>query len=145
MIIKSPAFGNNQDIPSKYTCDGGDINPPLEFSDAPDNAKTLVLIMDDPDAPIGVWDHWIVFNIPADVKSISENEEPAGIHGIGTSGNLKYHGPCPSDGKHRYFFKLYALDAELNLPEGSAKKEVEKAMENHILDKAEIIGLYARK
>ncbi|KPJ54869.1 hypothetical protein AMJ47_02235 [Parcubacteria bacterium DG_72] len=145
MKIKSSVFENNQNIPSKYTCDGQDINPALEFSDIPENTKTLVLIMDDPDAPAGTWDHWIVFNIPTDTKEIAENEEPPGVHGKGTSNNLEYHGPCPPDREHRYFFKLYALDTELDLPEGSTKQEVEEAMQGHILDEAELIGLYKRE
>ncbi len=149
MKIKSSAFENNQSIPSKYTCDGQDTNPALEFSDIPEDAKTLVLIMDDPDVPVnlrgdGMWDHWIVFNISPDIKEISEGEEPLGVHGRGTSGNLKYHGPCPPDREHRYFFKLYALDKELDLPEGSTKQEVETAMQGHILESAELIGLYKR-
>jgi hypothetical protein len=147
MKITSPAFKNNGMIPSRYTCDGININPPLTFSDIPENTKTLVLIMDDPDAvkPAGkVWDHWIVFNIPKETTEIQEDQEPNGIHGKGTSGNLKYHGPCPPDGEHRYFFKLYALNTELNLIEGSKKSEVEKAMQSYIIEKAELIGKYSK-
>lgn len=143
--IKSSAFENNQSIPSKHTCDGEDINPHLYFLDVPEDAVTLVLIMDDPDAPIGCWDHWVVFNIPSNVKEVKEGKEPLGVHGEGTSGNLEYHGPCPPDREHRYFFKLYALDRELYLKEGCSKIEVEKAMEGHIITKAELIGLYNRK
>jgi Raf kinase inhibitor-like YbhB/YbcL family protein len=144
MKLTSAVFQNNQSIPSKYTCDGEDINPPLEISDVLQQAKSLVLIMDDPDAPSGTWDHWIVFNIPPDTKSIAEGKEPAGIHGKGTSGNLEYHGPCPPDREHRYFFKLYALDTDLNLAEGSTKKQVESAMQGHIIDQTQLIGLYTR-
>ncbi len=145
MEIKSSVFDNNQRIPEKHTCDGQDINPPLYILDIPKNAVSLVLIMDDPDAPVGTWDHWIVFNIPPGTEDIAENEEPPGVHGKGTSNNLEYHGPCPPDREHRYFFKLYALDTELNLPEGSTKQEVEKAMQGHIIESSELIGLYERR
>ncbi len=148
MKIISPAFKNNTLLASKYTCDGEDINPPLEFQDIPENTKSLVLIMDDPDAikPAGkVWDHWLVFNIPPETKKIEENKEPEGIHGLGTSDNLDYHGPCPPDGQHRYFFKLYALDIKLNLNEGITKKEIEIALKDNIIEQAELIGLYQKK
>lgn len=142
--IASSAFSNNGAIPSKYTCDGDDISPSLVITGVPEGTKSLVLIMDDPDAPVGMWDHWVVFNIPPSVSEIAEGQEPQGIHGKGTSGNLEYQGPCPPDREHRYFFKLYALDTELDLKEGVSKKEVEKAMENHILDRTELVGLYER-
>lgn len=134
-------------IPVKYTCNGENINPPLEFVEVPEEAVSLVLIMDDPDVPVQVredrmWNHWIKFNIPPTTRGVAENSEPAGVAGIGTSENLKYHGPCPPDTEHRYFFKLYALDTELDLPEGATKKEVEKAMTNHIIAQAQLIGLY---
>lgn len=142
--LTSSVFVNNSAIPSKYTCDGDDVNPSLAIARVPEGAKSLVLIMDDPDAPVGMWDHWVVFNIPPSVSEIAEGEEPQGVHGKGTSGNLGYKGPCPPDKEHRYFFKLYALDTELDLQEGVSKKDVEKAMEGHILGKAELIGLYER-
>jgi len=148
MKLTSSAFQHQSKIPSKYTCDGADVNPPLAISDVPPNAKSLVLIMDDPDAmkPAGkVWDHWIVWNIPPFTKEIAEGQEPRGVHGKGTSGNLKYHGPCPPDMVHRYFFTLYALDTGLQLPEGSAKADVEKAMKGHILARTELMGRYERK
>jgi len=147
MKIISKAFENNSLIPAKYTCNGENVNPPLEFVDVPAEAKSLVLIMDDPDVPSQVredrmWVHWLKFNMPAETKFIEEDSEPEGVAGIGTSNNLKYHGPCPPDKQHRYFFKLYALDTKLNLPEGATKTEVEKAMSNHIIAQAELIGLY---
>ncbi len=147
MKIISSAFRNGEMIPVKYTCNGENINPPLEFVEVPEEAVSLVLIMDDPDVPVQVredrmWNHWIKFNIPPTTRGVAENSEPAGVAGIGTSGNLKYHGPCPPDTEHRYFFKLYALDTELDLPEGATKKEVEKAMTNHIIAQAQLIGLY---
>lgn len=148
MKLQSTVFEHNGNIPSKYTCDGENINPPLYISDVPQEAKALVLIMDDPDAikPAGkVWDHWLVFNIPVDTKDIPEDQQPVGVAGINSRQNLTYGGPCPPDGEHRYFFKLYAIDIELTLPEGSTKPEIEKAMEGHIIDQAELVGLYNRQ
>ncbi len=147
MELTSSTFQQNQKIDSKYTCDGENSNPPLTIADVPKEAKSVVLIMDDPDAvkPAGkIWDHWIVFNIPPETKEIPEGKEPEGIHGKGTGGNFKYKGPCPPDTEHRYFFKLYALDVMLNLKEGATKVEVEKAMQGHILAKAELVGRYER-
>lgn len=147
MKIKSRAFEEGEKIPSKYTCDGENINPPLEISEVPGNAKSLVLIMDDPDAvkPAGkVWDHWLVWNIPPSTTEILEGREPEGVHGKGTAGNKEYYGPCPPDAEHRYFFKIYALDNMLDIPEGSTKAVLEKAMEGHIIDMAELIGRYQR-
>jgi hypothetical protein len=131
-------------MPTKFTCDGNDINPSLLISGVPEQAKSLVLIMDDPDAPVGIWDHWIVFNIQPDIEQIEEGTEPSGIHGLGTSGNLKYNGPCPASGEHRYFFKLYALDTMLALGEGASKQEVERAMERHVIEQTELVGKYRR-
>ncbi|MDA2922125.1 YbhB/YbcL family Raf kinase inhibitor-like protein [Patescibacteria group bacterium AH-259-L07] len=150
MNISSSAFEHNSLMPAKYTCDGDDINPDLIFSDIPEEAKSLALIMDDPDVPKsiradGMWDHWVVFNIPSSTNQILEGQEPAGVHGIGTSGDKEYHGPCPPDREHRYFFKLYALDTQIDLNEGATKIEVEEAMQGHIIDQAELIGLYQRQ
>lgn len=149
MKLMSPAFEHEGKIPSKYTCDGENISPPLTVSDVPPETKSLALIMDDPDVPKhlrsdGMWDHWVVFNIPASMRDIKEGNEPDGIHGIGTGGNMNYFGPCPPDREHRYFFKLYALDTELDLPEKATKQQLEKAMENHIIEKAELMGKYER-
>lgn len=143
MEITSPAFKHNEYIPSKYTCEGEDINPALVLSGIPKEAKSLALIMDDPDAPMGVWVHWVVFDMPL-VSHIEENSSP-GKPGITNSGRSNYHGPCPPSGTHRYFLKIYALDTRLNLKEGISKGQLEKAMQGHILDKAELIGLYKRK
>jgi Raf kinase inhibitor-like YbhB/YbcL family protein len=151
MKISSPAFDHGGKIPSRHTCDGENVSPPLLFSDVPGAAKTLTLIMDDPDVPKhvrkeGIWDHWIVFNIPADLRDIKEGEEPpGGTPGLGTNGNEEYFGPCPPDREHRYFFKLYALDTELNLPQGASKKQVEDAMKGHVLEQAELMGRYERQ
>lgn len=145
MRLTSTAFQHNTSIPSQYTCDGNDISPPLAISDVPSESKSLALIMDDPDAPAGVWDHWVVFNISPSTTSIPEGQEPLGVHGKGTSGNTNYKGPCPPDRQHRYFFKLFALDTMLDLAEGSTKAQVEQAMKGHVLDQTELIGLYNRK
>lgn len=150
MKISSSSFEHDGTMPSKYTCDGEDLNPPLTFSGVPSKARSLVLIMDDPDVPKylredGVWDHWIIFNIPSGVTEIREGEEPRGVAGIGTSGNLEYHGPCPPDTEHRYFFRLYALDSNLDLRESSTKEEVLNSMEGKIIDQAELIGKYERR
>ncbi|MEK6891746.1 MAG: YbhB/YbcL family Raf kinase inhibitor-like protein [Nanoarchaeota archaeon] len=145
MQLTSSAFQHNSIMPSEFTCDGENINPPLSIIDVPANAKSLVLIVDDPDAPAGTWDHWVVFNMLPSTKQIGKNSQPQGVAGKNSGGRNNYQGPCPPSGTHRYFFKLYALDATLNLPEGSGKKQVESAMQGHILAKTELIGLYKRK
>ena len=143
--ITSSAFADGEAIPPKYTADGDDVNPPLIISGVPEGAQSLVLIMDDPDAPMGTWDHWIVFNIPADTSEITEDSVPAGaIQGRNSWGRSDYGGPAPPRGTHRYFFKLYALDTKLDLPAGSKKTRLEAAMKGHILADAELIGLYSR-
>lgn len=143
LIIKSPSFGKNQKIPRKYTCDGDDINPQLQIEQLPSETKSLVLIIDDPDAPNGTWDHWVLWNIPSTGK-IEENSVP-GIEGLNSFGKHSYGGPCPPSGTHRYFFKVYALDTELKLGSDAEKKNVETAMRNHILAKGELIGIYSRE
>ena len=145
MKLTSPAFTHNGAIPSEYTCDGSDLSPPLEISDVPSNAKSLVLINDDPDAPVGTWDHWIVFNIPSSIEDIPKGTEPKGTAGRNSWGRTGYGGPCPPSGTHRYFFKLYALDTELNLQEGATKKDLERAMQGHIIAQAELMGTYKRR
>ncbi len=150
MKISSPAFQHNGSIPSKYTCDGQNTNPTLDFADIPAGAKSLVLLMDDPDVPKsirpdGMWDHWVVWNMPPTTVSITEGETPTGAVGKNTGGSQLYGGPCPPDREHRYFFKLYALDALLDLPEGSSKAVVEKAMKGHVLAQAELVGRYNRQ
>lgn len=145
MKLTSPAFAHNGQIPSEFTCDGSGVSPPLSISEAPKGAKSLALVMDDPDAPVGTFVHWVVWNIPADTKEIRKNSEPTGMQGKTDFGRMGYGGPCPPSGAHRYFFKLYALDAELSLPKGSSKKDLEKAMESHVIEKAELIGRYKRK
>ena len=144
MKITSSGFQNNSKIPEKYTCDGENINPPLSFSDIPQNAKSLVLIMDDPDAPMGTFVHWVLFNIDSRENGIAENSS-LGTEGLSTTEKKEYIGPCPPSGTHRYFFKLYALDTALNLPSTPDKKAVEEKMQGHIIEKAELIGLYNRR
>ena len=142
MKFTSPAFGHNQTIPKKYTCEGDDINPRLIITDIPAAAKSLTLIVDDPDAPMGTWVHWVVFDIPV-AGEIKEDSIP-GKQGYNDFGRNDWGGPCPPSGTHRYFFKIYALDTILNLKEGVKKKEVERAMRGHILDKTELVGLYKK-
>ncbi len=143
MKITSSAFSNRQKIPTKYTCGGENINPPLKIEQVPQEAKSLVLIMYDPDSPVGVWDHWIVFNINPNIEGIAEHSVPPNsIQGKNSWGSSEYGGPCPPTGTHRYFFKLYALDIKLKLNLGATKEKVESLMTNHILDQAELVGLY---
>ena len=145
MEISSVAFQNNQNIPAKYTCDGQNINPPLEFKGVPDKAQSLVLICDDPDAPAGTWTHWTVWNINPQLNKIEENSVPEeGIEGKTSKGDTGYHGPCPPSGSHRYFFRVFALDAKLNLDTSANIGQLQKAIEGHILEQAELVGLYQR-
>lgn len=144
MKITSPSFEHNQNMSSKYSCDGENVNPPLQFIDIPQNAKSLVLIVDDPDAPSKTWIHWVVFNIDPKTSGIEENSKPTtGIEGMTDFGRTGWGGPCPPSGVHRYFFKLYALDSTLNLSSAAGKKEVEDAMEDHIIESSELTGLYS--
>lgn len=149
MKIESDAFKNNGSIPKKYTCDGEGLNPPLLFTDIPSNSKSLALIMEDLDVPHsirvdGMFDHLMMWNIPPDTKIIKEGVPPVGIFGKNGAGTLKYIGPCPPDREHRYFFKLFALDARLSLHEGIGKPELLSAMEGHVIAEAELIGTYNR-
>ena len=146
MKITSSAFKHNEKIPVKYTCNGDDINPPLQFSDVPPDAKSLVLIVDDPDAPLGTWVHWVVFNIDSAVSEVAENSVPkGGVEAQTNFGSSGYGGPCPPQGTHRYFFKLYALDVRLTLDTQVDKKVVEEKMQGHILAQAELVGLYSQQ
>ncbi len=145
--INSSAFNNGETIPVQFTCDGQDFSPALGWSGAPEGTKSFALIMDDPDAPMGTWDHWLLFNLPADTPSLPEgiSDLPVGTRvGQNSWGRNDYGGPCPPDREHRYFFKLYALDTTLNLQTGAMKAELERAMQGHILAQAEIIGNYNR-
>jgi len=143
MILTSQNFKHNEKIPIKFTGDGEDINPELEINNIPEDTKSLVLIMDDPDAPSGTWDHWIVFNINPKTKIILKNSIPEnGVQGQNSWGENNYRGPNPPSRIHRYFFKMFALDTKLGLEKGANKQEIEVAIKDHILDKAELIGLY---
>lgn len=144
MEIISSVFKNGEAIPKKYTCDGMDLSPPLKFKNVSEDTKSLALIVDDPDAPIGTWVHWVVWNMEASINGISEGEQIKAEKGKNDFGKLNYGGPCPPRGTHRYYFKLYALDKLLNLREGSSKKQLEKAMEGHIIEEAQLVGLYSR-
>jgi Raf kinase inhibitor-like YbhB/YbcL family protein len=141
--ISSPSFKHEGMIPRTYTCEGTNINPPLVIEGIPDDAICLALIMDDPDAPGGTYDHWIVWNIPP-VRVIPENSTP-GLEGENSSGQIGYTGPCPPSGTHRYFFKFYALDVLLDTQKGATKERVEFAMKNHTLAYGELIGMYKKE
>lgn len=143
LSITSPAFENHKSIPSKYTCDGDDVNPPLIIRGVPEGTEALVLIVDDPDAPMGTWDHWIVWDIPP-TDRIEENSVP-GTEGLNDFKKHSYGGPCPPSGTHRYFFKVYAVDTELNLDPDSRKEDVEKAMKGHTVAQGELVGVYSRR
>ena len=146
MLIASAAFERNSSIPNKYTCDGENVNPPLTFSGVPENAKSLALIMDDPDAPRGTWVHWTMWNIDPSTINITVDSVPAGaVEGTTSSGKSVYGGPCPPSGTHHYYFKLYALDTILDLNKSSEKQELESAIEGHVLGQAELVGLYSRE
>lgn len=149
--IKSSAFQHEGDIPRKYTCDGADVSPPLNWTSPPRGTKSLALICDDPDAPVGTWVHWVLFGLPPETRELPEGIPTdkvipnGGKQGINDFGNIGYGGPCPPPGPaHRYFFKLYALDAEPDLKPGATKKELVKAMDKHILAQAELMGRYRR-
>lgn len=149
MKIHSPAFKHESEIPTKYTCDGVNISPPIVFEDVPSHAQSLVLIVEDPDVPRdiredGMWNHWVVFNMPAEVLGIDEGARAPGLTGTSTRGVQEYGGPCPPDGEHRYFFKLFALDAMLDIPATSTKEEVMNVMEGHVMEQAEMMGRYRR-
>ncbi len=149
--LKSPAFAASDDIPRKFTCEGPDFSPALQWGEPPAGAASLSLVMDDPDAPAGTWVHWVLYDLPATARELPENV-PKGQElangarqGRNDFGKIGYGGPCPPPGPaHRYFFKLYALDAKTNLKPGSTKAELERAMKGHILAKAELMGRYRR-
>ncbi len=145
MRLSSPAFENGGSIPSVHTCDGRDTSPPLRIADVPQEAQALALVMDDPDAPGGTFDHWLVWNIPPETTEIPEGQEPQGVQGRTDFGKMGYGGPCPPSGTHTYRFRLYALDAELDLREGANKRRLQAAMEGHVLSEALLEGNYSRR
>ena len=151
IIITSSAFEEGGLIPPKYTCDGVDISPPLQWDAVPEGTKSIALISDDPDAPMGTWVHWVLFNLPPETKELPENIHPdenlpsGAVQGITDFRRIGYGGPCPPSGTHRYFFKIYALDTVLDLPPRAGKSDLVNAMERHILAKGQLIGKYKRQ
>jgi hypothetical protein len=143
MEISSPDFKHNGLMPAKFSCQGEGVNPVLIIKNIPKDAKSLALVVDDPDAPLKPYVHWVVYDISV-VSRIEENSAPGSL-GVNTSGDIEYVSPCPPTGTHRYFFKIYALDSMLNLGDGLSKQELEKSMQGHILDKAELIGLFKKR
>lgn len=150
LTLSSNAFNDGESIPKKYTCDGEDISPQLSWDNVPEGTQSFALISDDPDAPMGTWVHWVIYNIPADKSELQENfptdaELSDGtLNGKNSWPRLGYGGPCPPSGTHRYYFKLYALDTRLDLESGATKEQLLSAMEGHILDQAEYMGTYSR-
>jgi len=151
ITVRSASFEEGGMILARYTCDGLDVSPPLSWGDPPDSTESFALIGDDPDAPMGTWVHWVMFNIPPDARGLPENipSSPTlsdgSVQGITDFGTVGYGGPCPPSGTHRYFFKLYALDTKLDLPQGASKKDVESAMKGHIIASGQIMGTYRRQ
>jgi len=150
MELRSAAFQPGQPIPARYTCDGQDMSPPLAWAAAPASTQSLALIADDPDAPVGTWVHWVVWNIPANARTLEENipktaSPPSGARqGTTDFGRVGYGGPCPPTGTHRYRFTLYALPQKLDIPPGTDKKNLQAAMEGAILDQYTLVGLYKK-
>ncbi len=148
--LTSSAFENGKPIPVKYSCKGEDVSPPLAWGEPPAQTQSFALVMDDPDAPVGVWDHWVLYNIPASARSLpealpdDERLSDGSLHGKNSWGRLGYGGPCPPSGTHRYFFKLYALDTTLDLNPGATKSQLLKAMQGHILAQGELMGTFSK-
>lgn len=149
--LKSSDFSAGSTIPKQFTCEGADLSPALEWNDPPPNTQSFALIADDPDAPVGTWVHWVLYDLPPNLRALPQNfpkteQSPDGWrHGRNDFKKIGYNGPCPPPGKpHRYFFKLYALDTKLNLKSGASKKDVERAMQGHILAQGEYMGRYSR-
>jgi Raf kinase inhibitor-like YbhB/YbcL family protein len=144
MSLTSPAFNDGEPIPQKYSCDGEDVSPDLDWFGIPQGTKSLTLIMDDPDAPVGTWVHWVLFNIPADMPGLQVGMTGVGVDGSNSWNRTGYGGPCPPGGTHRYFFKLYALDLVLDLEPGADKEAVLEAMDGHVIGEAVLMGTYTR-
>ncbi|HUX22477.1 MAG TPA: YbhB/YbcL family Raf kinase inhibitor-like protein [Spirochaetia bacterium] len=146
--LASTAFAAQTAIPAKYSCRGEDISPPLSWSNVPSGVKSFALIVEDPDAPVGIWVHWVYFDIPASVTSLPEGVAPGGhladgsIQGVGSSHDNRFHGPCPPSGRHRYYFNLYALDTLFSLPASTNKAGLLKAMEGHVLAQGQLMGYF---
>ena len=145
MKITSSAFQEGGNIPSKFTCDGENVSPPLQITGVPAEAKSLALIADDPDAPGGLFTHWLVWNIPPQTNSMAEGSTPKGVHGTNDFGKSGYGAPCPPSGMHRYYFKVFALDRELDLHSGAKRSQLDAAMKGHVIAQGELIGRYAGK
>ena len=145
MKITSSAFQEGGNIPSKFSCDGADTSPPLQITDVPSGAKSLVLIVDDPDAPSGLFTHWTAWNISPQTSTIAEGSTPKGVQGTSDFGKSGYGGPCPPSGTHRYYFKIFALDRELDLPSGAKRRQLDAAMKGHVIAQGELMGRYSRK
>jgi Raf kinase inhibitor-like YbhB/YbcL family protein len=150
MELKSTAFTMGGMIPPKYSCGGENVSPPLAWKGVPEGTRSIAIITDDPDAPMGTWVHWVYYNIPANVQALGEkvpqgkNPSAGGTQGMNDSRHIGYDGPCPPSGTHRYYFKVYALDASLSLPPGATKKEVLKAMDGHVLGESVLMGKFSR-
>ena len=150
MEIKSAAFKDGAKIPAQYTCDGIDVSPPLEWRNAPAGARSFALICDDPDAPMGTWVHWVIYDIPSSITKLEAKNPPlkelanSAKQGTNDFGTVGYGGPCPPSGEHRYFFKLYALDGPTGLKPGATKAQLLTAMKGHILGEAQLVGKYKR-
>lgn len=148
--ITSTAFNEGEFIPKKYSCDGADVSPPLEWIGIPEETKELALICDDPDAPMGTWVHWVLYNIPPNVSNLPESVpavkvlENGAVHGMNDFHKIGYGGPCPPGGTHRYFFKIYALDTELKLAQGKTRTELLESMNGHVLAGGQLMGKYKR-
>ena len=148
--LQSSAFQNGGSIPKKFTCEAADVSPELPWSGVPEKTQSFALIADDPDAPMGTWVHWVIYDLPPNTIKLpgavpKQEQAASGAQGKNSSGKIGYGGPCPPPGKpHRYFFKLYALDSKLNLKPGARKPEVEAAMKGHVLAQAELMGKYGR-
>jgi Raf kinase inhibitor-like protein, YbhB/YbcL family len=145
MKITSSAFQEGANIPSKFSCDGANTSPPLHIADIPAGAKSVALIVDDPDAPSGLFTHWMVWNISPQISTIGEGSAPKGAQGTNDFGKSGYGGPCPPSGAHRYYFKIFALDRELDLPSGAKRSQLDAAMKGHVVAQGELMGRYSRK
>ena len=145
MKITSSAFQQGGNIPSKFSCDGANTSPPLQISDVPPETKSVVLIVDDPNAPSGLFTHWAVWNISPQTSTIAEGNAPKEVHGTNDFGKSGYGGPCPPSGTHRYYFRIFALDRELDLPSGAKRSQLDAAMKGHVIAQGELMGRYARK
>jgi hypothetical protein len=148
--VTSTSFNEGNSIPKRYTCDDVNLSPQLEFKEVPESAESLAVICEDPDAPAGVWSHWVIFNLPKECRSlpewVMEREilEDGSKQGLNDFGTVGYRGPCPPGGTHRYYFKVYALDTKLDLPPKISRKQLLNAMKSHVLDEGQLMGVYTR-